>query len=161
MEKVEKGDGKLENQMNRKLGIWIILMSLVAVAFLSGVWAWLTFPDFGYRIGFRPGGMPFPQFDLRSWFVLYVARTVLSTVNIAILSILTASYIMIYRQMRSRFTIGLVLFSSVFLMKDILGSPFVIGLLSLTLSGLGIFILLEPLLEFMALSVLLYLNLEY
>ena len=146
--------------MNRKLGIWIILMSLVAVAFLSGVWAWLTFGDFGIRGPFRPNPV-FPQLAPQAWFVLYVARTVLSTVNIAILSILTASYIMIYRQMRSRFTIGLLLFSLVFLMKDILGSPFVVGWFNYTFTGLGLFNLLEPFLEFMALSVLLYLNLEY
>src|SRR3990172_6266837 len=37
MEKVEKGDTRMNNQMNRKLGIWLILVGLIAVAIFSGV----------------------------------------------------------------------------------------------------------------------------
>jgi hypothetical protein len=159
VEKVEKGDIRMENQMSRKLGIWVILMSLIAVALLSGLWAWLSFSSFGIRVfPFSPGA---PEFDLTGLEFLYIARTVLSTVNIAILSILTASYAMLYSKTRSQFTIGLLIFSAVFLMKDIASSPFVIGAARYTLSGLGPFALIEPLLEFMALAVLLYFNLEY
>jgi len=160
MEKVEKGDVGMENQMNRKMGIWIILMSLIAVAFLSGVWAWLSFGNFGVLGPFRPNPV-FPQYNLRDLFILSVARTVLSTVNIAILSILTASYAMLYKNMRSRFTIGLLIFSAVFLLKDVTSSPFVVGAARYTFTGLGPFVLIEPMLEFMALAVLLYFNLEY
>jgi hypothetical protein len=159
MEKVEKGDARMESQMNRKLGIWIVLMCLVAVALLSGVWAWLTFRSFGIQVfPFSPGA---PQFDLAGLEFLYIARTVLSTVNIAILSILTASYAVLYSKTHSQFTIGLLIFSAVFLMKDITSSPYVIGAARYTLSGLGPFALIEPLLEFTALTVLLYFNLEY
>jgi hypothetical protein len=85
LEKVEKGDVRMENQMNRKVGIWIILMSLIAVALLAGLWAWLSFNSFGIRVfPFSPGA---PEFDLTALEFLYIARTVLSTVNIAILSI--------------------------------------------------------------------------
>jgi len=164
MEKVEKGDGGMEKQMNRKVGIWLVLMSLIAVAFLSGIWAWLTFNDLGLGGVFRPNPM-FPQ-NQNVLFVLYVARTVLSTVNIAILSILTASYAVLYSKTRSMFTIGLLIFSAVFLMKDVLASPFVLGALryigvNIILTGLDVIALVEPLLEFMALSVLLYLSVEY
>ncbi len=149
----------MDNQMNRKLGIWVILSCLIAVAILSGLWAWLTFNSFGIRVfPYIPGA---PEFDLTSLEFLYIARTMLSTVNIAILSVLTASYALLYSKTRSHFTIGLLIFSAVFLVKDIASSPFVIGALRYTLSGLGPFALIEPLLEFMALSVLLYLNLEY
>jgi hypothetical protein len=149
----------MKNQMNQKLGIWVIILALIAVAFLSGAWAWLTFNDFGIRV------FPFnplrPEFNLTGLFVLYVSRTVLSTVNIAILSILTASYAVLYSKTRSQFTIGLLIFSVVFLLKDVASSPFVIGALTYTFQGLGPFALIEPLLEFMALSVLLYLSIEY
>ncbi len=159
MEKVEKGDTSMENQMNRKLGLWIIIASLVAVAFLSGLWAWLTFNSFGIRVfPFSPGA---PQYNLAALETLYISRTVLTTVNIAILSILTASYAILYSKTRSQFTIGLLIFSAVFLMKDITSSPFFIGAFFYTLSGLGPFALIEPLLEFLALTVLLYLTLEY
>ncbi len=156
MEKVEKEDTRMKKQMNRKLGIWLILMGLIAVAFLSGIWAWLTFNNFG-RILFPipPGINPI------NLLILYVSRTVLSTVNIAILSILTASYAVLYGKTRSNFTIGLLIFSAVFLLKDVTASPFVIGVFLYTYGGLGPFALIEPLLEFMALSVLLYLSIEY
>jgi hypothetical protein len=119
----------------------------------------------GFGGVFRPNPF-FPQLNRNALFVRYVALTVLSTVNIAILSILTASYAVLYSKTRSMFTIGLLIFSAVFLMKDILASPFVLGALryigvTITLTGLGDFALVEPLLEFMALSVLLYLSIEY
>ena len=159
MEKVEKGDKKMDTQMNRKLGLWLILMGLIAIAFLSGVWAFLTFNSFGIRV--FPFNPPPQVINLADLEVLYVARTILSTVNIAILAILTATYAMLYTKTRSTFTIGLLIFSAVFLMKDVSSSPFVIGAARYSLSGLGPFALIEPLLEFMALAVLLYLSIEY
>ena len=150
----------MKNQMNsRKSRIWFILMGLIVVALLSGVWAWLTFNDFGIRV--FPFSSMHPEFNLTGLLVLYVARTVLSTVNIAILSILTTAYAVIYSKTRSQFTIGLMIFAVVFLMKDVLSSPFVIGAARYTLSSLGPFALIEPSLELMALSVLLYLSIEY
>jgi len=159
MEKVEKGDTRMKNQMNRKLGIWLILIGLIAVAILSGVWAILTFNDFGSRV------FPFsplrPEINLANLAFFYIARTVFSTVNIAILSILIGNYAVIYTKTRSQFTIGLLIFAIVFLIKDIAASPFVIGVFRYSLSGLGPFALIEPLLELTALSVLLYLTIEY
>ncbi len=149
----------MNNQMNRRIGIWLILAALVAVAILSGVWAVLTFSDFGSRV--FPTGPGSPPELLSNVAFLYIARTVFSTVNIAILSILTITYAMIYSKTRSQFTIGLLIFSAVFLMKDVASSPYVLGVLRYTLSGLGPFALIEPLLEMAALSVLLYLSIEY
>jgi len=159
VEKVEKGDSRMNTQMNRKIGIWLILAGLIAVAILSGIWAVLTFNDFGSRV-FPPGTGP-TQIDLSDLAFRYIARTVFSTVNIAILSILTATYAVIYSKTRSQFTIGLLIFSAVFLMKDIASSPYVLGVFQYSLSGLGPFAFIEPLLELAALSVLLYLSIEY
>ena len=160
MEKVEKGDLRMKNQMNRKIGIWFILVGLIAVAILSAVWAILTLNGFGSSV-FPQRPVPTPEFNLSDLAFYYIARTVFSTVNIAILSILTANYATIYYKTRSQFTIGLLIFSIVFLMKDIASSPFVIGAFRYTLSGLGPFALIEPLLELAALSVLLYLSIDY
>jgi len=154
VEKVEKGDTRMNTQMNRKVGIWLILAGLIAVAILSGVWAVLTFNDFGSRV--FPGGP-----NLANLAFLYIARTVFSTVNLAMLSILTATYAVIYSKTRSQFTVGLLIFSAVFLMKDIASSPYVLGVFQYSLSGLGPFAFIEPLLELAALSVLLYLSIEY
>jgi len=150
----------MNNQMNRKVGIWLILISLIAVAILSGVWAILTFNNFGSSV-FPSRPPERVEFSLADLAFLYIARTVFSTVNIAILSILTATYAVIYSKTRSQFTIGLLIFAVVFLIKDVASSPFVIGAFRYTLSGLGPFALIEPLLELAALSVLLYLSIEY
>ena len=160
MEKVKKGDTRMKNQMNRKLGIWLILIGLIAVAILSGVWAILTLNNFGSAV-FPPTPPQRIYISLADLAFYYIFRTVLSTVNIAILSILTATYAVIYSKTRSQFTIGLLIFSVVFLIKDLTSSPFVIGLFLYNLSGLGPFALIEPLLELTALSVLMYLSIEY
>jgi hypothetical protein len=159
MEKVEKGDTRMNKQMDRKVGVWIILISLLVVAMLSGVWAILTFSDFGSRL--FPPNPNRPEIDLLNLEFLYIARTVLSTVNIAILSILIGAYATIYMKTHSQFTIGLLIFAVVFLIKDVASSPYIVGAFRYTFSGLGPFTLVEPLLELTALSVLLYLSIEY
>ena len=157
----------MENKMNnRKARIWFTLIGLVFVAaILAAVWAAVSFENFGFisqgaptspfsprqRPGFNPADLQF----------YYVARTVFSTVNLALLVILTGTYAALYIKTRSQFSIGLLIFSLVFLMKEIASSPFVIGAFRFTISGLGPFALLEPLLEMAALSVLLYLSIKY
>jgi hypothetical protein len=91
----------------------------------------------------------------------FLGRTVLSTVNIALLVFLIATYAALYSKTRSQFTIGLLIFASVFLVKDILSSPFVISGFRFQLAGLGPFALIEPLLELVALLTLLYLSVKY
>jgi hypothetical protein len=86
---------------------------------------------------------------------------VFSTINIALLAILTETYAALYIKTRSQFTIGLLIFASVFLIKEITSSPFVTGAFRFSISGLGPFALIEPLFELAALSVLLYLSIEY
>ena len=156
----------MDNQMNnRKARIWFTLIGLIVIAaILAGVWAALSLE----YLGFISGGAPASPFsprqrpgvnpdDLQFY---YIARTVFSTVNLALLVILTGTYAALYIKTRSQFTIGLLIFSLVFLMKEIASSPFVIGAFRFTISGLGPFALLEPLLEMAALSVLLYLSLK-
>jgi hypothetical protein len=143
--------------MNKNMWIWIvILVTLIAVALLAGLWAALTFyhPQFYWRplppLETIPGDIEF----------YYIAKTVVSTINIALLSFLIITYADIYRKTRSQFTIGLLIFSIVFLMKDFASNPMVIRASGFGLFGLGPFALLPDLLEFAALSVLLYLSVE-
>jgi hypothetical protein len=131
-------------------------MLIMVAGILSGLWAYFTFenrPLFIVR--------PIPSFNPGDLEFYYVARTAFSTVNIALLLILTETYAALYYKTRSNFTIGLLLFALVFLMKEIATSPFVVGFFQFTVGGLGPFALLEPLLETAALSVLLYLSVEY
>ncbi len=149
----------MEKQMNKNVLIWIVvLVTLVAVALLAGFWAALTF--------YNPQSpwMPLPRprdivaGDLEFF---YIAKTVFSTLNIALLSFLMLTYADIYRKTRSPFTIGLLMFSIVFLMKEFTSNPMVIRASGFALFGLGPFALLPDLLEFVALTVLLYLSVKY
>jgi hypothetical protein len=151
----------MENHMNRKSRIWLILIGLiVAVAVLAGVWAVYTFENFGTsNFPFRP--VQPPEYNPADLAFYYIGRTVVSTINIALLIILIETYAVLYYKTRSQFTIGLLIFAVVFLIKDIAASPFVIGAFRFRLSGLGPFAFIEPLLELVALSVLLYLSIEY
>jgi hypothetical protein len=145
----------MENQMNKNMLIWVvILVTLVVVALLAGLWAALTF--------YNPHApwMPLPhQGDIAGDLeFFYIAKTVVSTLNIALLSFLILTYADIYSKTRSNFTIGLLLFSIVFLMKEFTSNPMVIRASGFALFGLGPFALLPDLFEFAALAVLLYLS---
>ena len=143
------------NQMNKNLWIWlVILVALIAVALLAGFWAASTFytPQFSWRQLPPPGDIPG---DIEFF---YIAKTVVSTINIALLAFLILTYADIYRKTRSEFTIGLLMFSIVFLMKDFASNPMVIRAFGFGMSGLGPFALLPDVFELVALSVLLYLS---
>lgn len=146
------------NQMNKTVWIWVvILVTLIAVALLAGLWAASTFynPQFSWRQLPRPGSNPG---DIEFY---YIAKTVVSTLNIALLSFLTLTYADIYRKTRSQFTIGLLIFSIVFLLKEFASNPMVIRASGFALFGLGPFALLPDIFEFVALTVLLYLSAKY
>ncbi len=91
----------------------------------------------------------------------YLARTVLSTVNIVLTIILILNYVSIYLKTKSQFTVGLLVFASFFLIKDITWSPFVIGFAGFGVFGLGPFAFLPDLFEMAALIVLFYLSVKY
>ena len=84
-----------------------------------------------------------------------------SSINIALLIVLTLIYIDVYRKTHSHFTIGLVIFALAFLMKDLTSNPFVISFFRFRAYGLGPFEFLPGLFEFFALSILLYLSVRY
>ena len=148
----------MENQMNKNVLIWlVVLMTLVAVALLAGLWAALTF--YHPQAPWVP--LPPPGVIAGDLEFFYIAKTIVSTLNIALLSFLMLTYVDIYRKTRSPFTIGLLMFSIVFLMKEFTSNPMVIRASGFALFGLGPFALLPDLLEFVALTVLLYLSVKY
>jgi hypothetical protein len=154
----------MKNHMNRNMKTWliIVILAVIAVAILAALWAVIVIyqyqvyqPSFPFGPRQRPGYIPG---DIE---LFYIARTMISAVNITLLVVLTVTYASIYVKTRSEFTIGLLIFAIVFLMKDIASNPFVIGAFGFTLYGLGPFALLPDLFEFVALTVLLYLSVKY
>jgi hypothetical protein len=147
----------MEKQMNKRLKVGLIFALIVVVATLATFWVLIQnrsqFPSLPQR-GPLPNSIPG---DLEFF---YGAYTILSTINIALLVVLTLVYIDIYVKTRSQFTAGLIIFASVFLVKDVTSNPLVISLFRFRAFGLGPFEFLPGLLEFFALSILLYLSVK-
>ena len=144
--------------MDNRLKVGLIFAILVVVAIFATFWVITqSRPQFP---GFQQRGTP-PNFIPGDLEFFYAAYTILSTINIALLVVLTLIYIDIYNKTRSPFTIGLIIFASVFLMKDVTSSPLVISLFRFRAYGLGPFEFLPGLFEFFALSILLYLSVRY
>ena len=145
--------------MKRSLKVGLIVTTLVAVAILAAFWAIEVhqpqLPPFQERgpppSGFIPGDYEY----------FYAAFTIISTVNIVLLIGLLLTYVNIYTKTHSQFTIGLILFATVFLMKDVVSSPFVAELFSFRAYGLGPFAFLPSIFELTSLIVLLYLSIKY
>jgi hypothetical protein len=148
----------MDKQMNKRLKLGLIVIMLVLVAIFAAYWAIIISepqtPIFQQRRlpplpqGFIPG-----DFEL-----FYIAFAIISSVNIALLVILTLVYIDIFSKTHSEFTVGLLIFALVFLVKDVTSSPLLMAMLGFRAYGLGPFEFLPGLLEFFALSILLYLS---
>jgi hypothetical protein len=152
----------MNSHMNKNVKIGIVItVTLIAVALLAAFWA-----SYAFQFPFSPSGFaerrPPSSEDIRGDFeFFYIAQTVLSTVNVALLAFLLTTYLDIYRKTRSQFTLGLIIFSSVFLLKTLTANPLFMWAFGFRASGLGPFALLPDIFEFAALSVLLYLSVKY
>ncbi|MGA2386815.1 MAG: hypothetical protein ABSG33_09815 [Candidatus Bathyarchaeia archaeon] len=148
----------MEKQMSKRLRLGLIAVILAIVAILATIWALVLIHQHYAFLGRHvtpPGFVP-GDFQL-----FYVANTIISTINIALLVILLVIYVNIYLKTRSPFTIGLVIFALVFLVRDLTSSPFVTAIYGFRAYGLGPFAFLPSLFELIALSVLLYLSVKY
>jgi hypothetical protein len=144
--------------MSSRFKIGIILTVLAAVAVVTALWALVALhePPFLIRRAPPPSGFVPGDFEY-----FYLAFTIISTINIALLVMVLLTYVNIYNKTRSPFTVGLIIFALAFLLKDISSHPFVVGLFSFREYGLGPFAFLPGVFECAALSVLLYLSIKY
>lgn len=149
----------MKHEMNHNPRTWLLLILLpilVVVAILSATWAASTFwsprfpwqPHLPYNI---PGDIEF----------FYIAKTVVSTMNVAFLIFLLIVYVDIYRKTRSEFTIGLIIFSLVFLLNALASNPIIMWGFGFHAFGLGPFAMLPDVFTCAALIVLLYLSFKY
>ncbi|MEM3731028.1 MAG: hypothetical protein QW667_07930 [Candidatus Bathyarchaeia archaeon] len=149
----------MKHQMERKSKTWLLLILLpilVVVAILAATWAASTFwfP--------RAPWQPRPPYNIAGDIeFFYIAKTVVSTINITLLVFLLLIYADIYRKTRSEFTIGLIIFSATLLLYALVSNPIVISIFGFRMFGLGPFALLPDLFAFAALAVLLYLSIKY
>jgi hypothetical protein len=152
----------MQNELGNKTKSWllIVVFGLIVIGILAALRAAWIFDSFSSsRFPFRP--LPPSSFNPADLEFYYIAKTVVSTINIALLVFLIVTHATIYSKTRAQFTIGLLLFAVVFLMKEVTSSPLVSGVFGFSPSGLGPFALLPDVFEFAALSVLLYLSVKY
>lgn len=137
---------------------------LILLAVMLGLTALLAIIISSYQTS-QGNGFPFLPRELRytsgDFEFYYMVRTVLSTVNIVLTAVLIFNYASIYSKTKSEFTLGLMLFAFMLLIKDITLSPFVIALGGFGIFGLGPFAFLPDLFEMSALLVLFYLSVKY
>jgi hypothetical protein len=144
--------------MSSRVKFGLVITVLLAVAIFASFWVTVVLnqPNFEQNRALPPGGSIPGDFEY-----FYIAFTIISTINIALLLVLVINYVNIYIKTRSQFTVGLIIFASAFLMKDLASSPFISGLFSFRAFGLGPFVFLPGLFECAALLVLLYLSIRY
>jgi beta-lactamase regulating signal transducer with metallopeptidase domain len=87
-------------------------------------------------------------------------KSAVTMINIVIAVILIGMYIKIYRQVKSDFTIGLIVVMFALLLYAIFSNPFIQYLFTYRSFGQGPFILLPDIFTTIAVSVLLYLSLK-
>ncbi|MDR2699319.1 MAG: hypothetical protein LBC12_00605 [Nitrososphaerota archaeon] len=148
----------MENNMTNsssslKFKIGLLLPIFILVCLFAAFWA--------ASIIYSPIQRPSHYFTPADFEFFYFAHAIISTINVALLLVLSIIFISVYRKTRSEFSFGLIAFGFAFLLKDIASSPFVAGIFSFYATGLGPFIVLPDIFELAALSVLLYLNLKY
>ncbi|MGE5533837.1 MAG: hypothetical protein ACM3UN_05755 [Bacillota bacterium] len=145
--------------MNRTEKIVMLLAVLIALTAVAAILL------ASYQNSLRQAQFPFAprqfHFNPADIELYYIARTVFSTINIVLTAILIANYVSLFLKTKSEFTLGLLLFASLFLIKDITWSPFIIGISGFSLFGLGPFAVLPDIFEMGALLVLFYLSIKY
>ena len=116
----------MNSHMSKNLKIWLVItVTLIAIALIAAFWASHAFSFSLSEFPRRP--IPMAE-DVRGDFeFFYIAQTVISTVNVALLVFLLTTYIDIYRKTRSQFTFGLIIFSLVFLLRTLTANPLFIG----------------------------------
>jgi len=148
----------MEHSMNKNVRTWLILATLIVVAILATLWATSTFwfPSYPWERHLPPQH-EIPE-DIEFF---YTVDAVVSTVNVTLSIFLLLIYVSIYRKTRSEFTIGLMIFSAVFLLNALASNPLVIWAFGFRPFGLGPFAMLPDLFTLGALAVLLYLSVKY
>ena len=151
----------MKHHMNKNVRIWLVLATLIVVAILAALWATSTFwyPPSLWEPWERH--LPPPHEIPEDIEFFYMAETVVSTINVTLSIFLLLIYVSIYRKTRSEFTIGLIIFSMVFLLNALASNPLVIWAFGFRAFGLGPFALLPDLFTLGALAVLLYLSIKY
>ncbi|MCW4016056.1 MAG: hypothetical protein NWF06_06785 [Candidatus Bathyarchaeota archaeon] len=153
--------------MNKYVKIWIIVSILLVVAVISDYLATQSFPWPQTSI-FEPRQFPVDGSTMVTRYYSYAGdlelfykfKTILSSINATILVFLCATYVDMYRKIKSEFTIGLILFSLTLLLYALTSNPLLQWLFGYQAFGLGPFAMLPDMFTSLALAVLMYLTMK-
>ena len=108
-------------------------------------------------------GQPIPRQNKKSppdVEAFYIGKTIFSFVNISLILPLLLIYIDIYRKIKSKFTIGLLIVMMVLFLYALTSNPLFHRLFGYRAEGLGPFAMIPDLFATFALAILLYMSLE-
>ena len=152
--------------MNKYVKIWLIFAILLVVIVLSDYLATQNMPFTGRSV-FEPRQLPFDRITGNTGFsysgdieLFYKIRIILSSINATLLVFMMATYVDMYRKLRSEFTIGLMLFSLSLLFYALSSNPLLQWLFGYQAFGLGPFAMLPEMFTTLALGVLMYLTMK-
>jgi len=151
--------------MNKYVKIWIMFAILLVVTVFADFLATQNAPAPPTSI-FARRQVPFDMFseDRQSFYMdielFYKIKTILSSINATLLVFLLATYVDMYKKLKSEFTIGLILFSLILLLYALTSNPLLQWLFGYQAFGLGPFAMLPDLFTTLALAVLLYLTMK-
>ncbi len=137
----------------------MIVIFCIIVGIVAGLWAL----NFESRVSLfeprTPHNIPgdFPDFKDDFEFY-YTAKTVISSINIVLVSGLLAIYVTLYKENRSDFVFGLILFALVLLFYALVSNSIVIYVFGFRAFGLGPFAVLPDLFATISLLIMLYLT---
>ena len=156
----------MTHSMNRYVKIWIIFAILLAVAVFADYLATQNAPYPPTSI-FETRRLPFDRINSDRYLsykgdieLFYKVKTVLSSINATLLVFLLATYVDLYKKLKSEFTIGLIVFSLTLLLYALTSNPLLQWLFGYRAFGLGPFAMLPDLFTSLALAVLLYLTMK-
>ncbi len=98
-----------------------------------------------------------PPWDTFSLY-LVIVKTVISSVNTVLLTIVLVIYVEVYYKTESKFSLGLVIFTIALLLYALTSNPIIHGFAGFRGSGLGPFTILPDLFTCIASAILLYLS---
>ena len=153
--------------MNKYVKIWIIFAIVLVVTVFADYLATQNTPFSGISI-FEPRPVPFgDRVNIDRYYsyigdieLFYKVKTILSTINATLLVFLLATYVDMYRKLKSEFTFGLLLFSLILLLYALSSNPLLQWLFGYRAFGLGPFAMLPDMFTTLALSILLYLTMK-
>ncbi len=132
--------------MNARGKLLVVAVSVVVAAVAGLVLAeWLLPPLAGTGMQGQSG------FYLRM-------KSILTTVNMALCMVLITSYLKLYSEVKSRFTMGLVFVMFTMMVYAATSNPIIHALSGFCLSGLGPYTMIPDLFAMAALGILLYLS---